>query len=116
MIRVTLDDIRAILRAYGVVFSLHSVNKLQNKKMLDTGPHSSAVSFTYDSANSVIFFDEFADNDESYIRTSLKKYIEGGDYNLISNPNSDDGFSSIHKGKFVYLLATERTQVRFDKA
>ena len=116
MIRVTLDDIRAILRAYGVVFSLHSVNKLQNKKMLDTGSHSSAVSFTYDSANYVIFFDEFADNDESYIRTSLKKYIEGGDYNLISNPNSDDGFSSIHKGKFVYLLATERTQVRFDKA
>ena len=116
MIRVNIDDIRAILRSFDIDFSIQSVNKLQNKKVLNTGSHSSAVSFTYDSAKYLIYFDEFADDDESYIKSCLKDYIEGDDYKLLINPGAKDAFSITYKGKSVYLLATERTSIRLDKA
>ncbi|MEO6109942.1 MAG: RluA family pseudouridine synthase [Candidatus Saccharimonadales bacterium] len=109
------NEIKAVLRQYGLADEGSSRRAISQVKELDPQFASRLVSFYYENVKYFLIYDDTAEDDEANILAELRKdqpHLKGA---LVQNPHDDQlSYGTRFKGKEIYLFAVAPLKRRLD--
>lgn len=115
MVKVSLGDIKAILRAFDVKGADNTDKHIDTVKTAHPSLDNTLISFRFDKRRYCLLYDETADDDMEYLTSQVAAEDASGDGMFVQNPQeSFRTYGLPFEGKTIYLYLAEAPKQRLD--